>query len=172
MVLFLVLAAVWLMQLLARQQAAPVGPTPTQADRPALSDTATALLTPAPEPTAVPTSTPTPTAAPTPTSTFTVTPAPTPTREPTPTFTPAPTPTETATPVIVSVRVAVLNVREGPGTDHPIIARVRLADALTVLEASEDGRWFRIETEEGTVGWVAAEFVVAGRLPTPTPTPE
>lgn len=99
-----------------------------------------------------------------------VTPLPTPVR---PSLSP-PTPAPTLA-VEAVVRADVLNVRAGPGTEHPVVAKVRSGDRLEVLARNDAGTWFRVRMPGGPVGWVASEWVAlevaAGRLPVATPLP-
>ncbi|PKM78889.1 MAG: hypothetical protein CVU88_08640, partial [Firmicutes bacterium HGW-Firmicutes-13] len=55
------------------------------------------------------------------------------------------------------VKVSVLNVREGPGTNYRIIGRVTLNQQLEILERRQD--WLRVKLPNNQAGWVAAEFV-------------
>ncbi|MCB0201826.1 MAG: SH3 domain-containing protein, partial [Anaerolineae bacterium] len=113
-------------------------PEPTDTSIPAPTDT------PAPSPTdAPPTATPTqviPTDTPLP---------------PTPTDTPEPTATPTQAGPAAEVKSQSLNVRAGPGTDHPIIGSASQGDALAVLGRTEDGSWLNIELPNGDQGWVS-----------------
>ena len=46
-----------------------------------------------------------------------------------------------------------VNVRAGPGTDHPV--RLQLSQGQKVEVLGADGHWCRIKTPRGDVGWVA-----------------
>lgn len=59
--------------------------------------------------------------------------------------------------VIVHVTVLSLNVRSGPGTDHPVVSGLSLNDAVTVIGRNADGSWLQIVRGNGT-DWIAAEF--------------
>jgi uncharacterized repeat protein (TIGR01451 family) len=105
---------------------------------------------------------------------------------PAPTDTPVPQPT--AAPGLTGV-VAVqrLNVRQGPGTNFPVINTVAQGETVTVLSRNPVGDWWRVCCISGTDqdGWVAAQFIqpnfdlgqanvliaVDGALPTPPPEP-
>lgn len=53
-----------------------------------------------------------------------------------------------------------LNVRAGPGLDHPIIAAVAPGQALAVIGRNAAGDWLQIRLADGeAIGWVAAAFV-------------
>ncbi len=97
-----------------------------------------------------------PTSAP-PTATPTDTPVP-----PTATATPEPTPTATFTPVPVP-RVGAesqeLNVRQGPGTNYPVVGRMAQQESAIVLGRNEAGSWWQVILEDGTEGWVVASLV-------------
>ena len=139
-------------------------PEPTDTQIPAPTDT------PAPTPSdAPPTATPTqviPTDTPLP---------------PTPTDTPEPTATPTQAGPAAEVKSQSLNVRAGPGTDHPIIGSASQGDALAVLGRTEDGSWLNIELPNGDQGWVSASLLdqndaargveVAAVIPTSPPPP-
>ena len=135
-------------------------------------------VTVTPAPTVTPSSTLEPTATSTPVST--ATPVPTPTDIPSPT--PEPEPMIT----IDNTLTTQVNIRSGPGTDYPVIAKFNPGQQALVLGRIEDFSWWRIDlpTTENPddSGWVFAELaVLAGKkevialaeippLP-PTPTP-
>lgn len=56
----------------------------------------------------------------------------------------------------VTVAVEVLNVRSGPGKDHPVIGRVRQGRRLEVHDRS--GGWSHVELPHGRRGWVMNRF--------------
>ncbi|NIO28508.1 MAG: SH3 domain-containing protein [Candidatus Latescibacteria bacterium] len=49
------------------------------------------------------------------------------------------------------------NIRETPTTDSPIVTTLRRGATLTVVD--REGAWFKVRTEEGTVGWVYSGLV-------------
>lgn len=100
-------------------------------------------------PTAV---TPTLTATNTLTATATDTPAPTNTATVTLTATPS-------TPEAVTFRQ--LAARQGPDSDYPIIATLAPNERLTLLGISEDGIWYQVRLQDGTVAWLTTSFVNA-----------
>lgn len=57
---------------------------------------------------------------------------------------------------LLAVDVAMLNVRSGPGMDHPVVGQVRLGQHL-VVEGSSTG-WFYVRLPDGSFGWVMAKF--------------
>ncbi|CAO0822437.1 hypothetical protein DFAR_3060010 [Desulfarculales bacterium] len=61
-----------------------------------------------------------------------------------------------------------LNVRSGPGLDHEIWDTLDIGD--TIEETSVAG-WCPIEMEDGTIGWVSRQFLVAAPLVINTPPP-
>ncbi|HHV79519.1 MAG TPA: SH3 domain-containing protein [Firmicutes bacterium] len=75
--------------------------------------------------------------------------------------TPTPTPTQPSPPgeFVCTARVIVdfLNVREGPGTDRPVL-RV-LSRGTTVVILSQAGDWARVRLHDGTHGFVWRSFV-------------
>ena len=81
----------------------------------------------------------------------TVAPTPEPTPEPTvePTVEPMPEPEPTPAPATatqptVTVTGTVVNLRRGPGTEHPTDGQVRAGDQLQVTGRNADGNWLRI----------------------------
>lgn len=99
---------------------------------------------------------------------------------PTATGTNTPTPTEEYKAVAV-VDTDSLNVREGPGTDYGIVMSVSEGDELEIIGQAYACEWLKIETPEGTSGWVFTELVIydmpcdeippAAIPPTPIPPP-
>ncbi|MEO8608598.1 MAG: protein kinase [Chloroflexota bacterium] len=98
------------------------------------------------------------------------------TLEPTVTQTDTPTP---ATPLAQSLRSIVA--RGGPGSQYPVINNIAADSELVITGISEDGGWFQVVLDDGTIGWVAASAAsvsTAGNLrdvpvalaPTNTPT--
>ncbi len=92
----------------------------------------------------------------------------------------ATTPTPPAT---VIVAVDVLNLRAGPGTNHPILGRLTRDTRLEVTGHSQDGAWLAVQAG-ARWGWVAARYVwpvpppgaavqavTATPMPTSTPAP-
>jgi len=51
-----------------------------------------------------------------------------------------------------------VNMREGPGTIYPVIARLQLGDEVEVLDASGTG-WLRLRGPDRQIGWIAASLV-------------
>jgi hypothetical protein len=96
----------------------------------------------------------------------------TPTNTPTATNTPTP-----ATPVAQALRDVI--VRSGPEARYPEVDTLTASDALEIVGISEDGAWYQVALDDGTLGWVGAALVrPAGNLdavpvafaPTNTPT--
>jgi hypothetical protein len=54
-----------------------------------------------------------------------------------------------------------LNVRQGPGTDQPVVGKLRAADAVSVLGRNAAGDWLYIccAGTPLTNGWVSAQFI-------------
>jgi dipeptidyl aminopeptidase/acylaminoacyl peptidase len=80
----------------------------------------------------------------------------------TPTLTPFPlpetaTPEPTATPLRprAQVIIAGLNVRQGPGSNYPVIDTVSTGDELKVTGISPAGDWLQVVIDEVNPGWVA-----------------
>lgn len=105
-----------------------------------------------------------PTATPTPTPTATPTPTRTPTETPDPNITPTATIEPTAT-SDTGQRVGVItsnqtvNVRQGAGTNTPVITTLAPGTRVTVLATNVTGDWVNIRTDDGIVGWVSATLI-------------
>lgn len=136
------------------------------------------------EPTIGVTQTPVPTETPTTIVEPTATPVPTDT--PLPTSTPIPTaipePTATDTPVVPKVITEkTINLRSGPGTDHPVIASSTAGEQFEITGRSPDGSWLEICCVNNTTAWVAewvvtvegdaGSIAIAANIPTPPPIP-
>jgi Flp pilus assembly protein CpaB len=84
---------------------------------------------------------------------------------------PSPTPTPTAlpptpVPIVATVGQKGVNVRQGPGTEYPIIATQPAGDVLEPLGRDEAGRWLFVCCVDGArdgardeSGWLLAELV-------------
>jgi hypothetical protein len=57
------------------------------------------------------------------------------------------------------VRINTLNLRAGPGTAYPILAKLPLGEDLTVTGRNEASSWYQIRRAGGTTGWVSAQYV-------------
>ena len=58
-----------------------------------------------------------------------------------------------------TVNTAALNVRQGPGTDTPVIAVVNAGDTLSVTGRNAAASWYRISLEDSRQGWVSGSLV-------------
>lgn len=89
----------------------------------------------------------------------------TPVPAPTATATPPPglpAPTATRTPIAVTGTITSegrLNVRTLPATDAPIILKLDPGAVVDVTARTLAGDWLRVRLEDGSRGWVAAEFL-------------
>ena len=54
---------------------------------------------------------------------------------------------------VATVNVPILNVRENPGTNYPVIAKIHEGESYTIVK--EDGDWDQIQLSEKRIGWVA-----------------
>lgn len=87
--------------------------------------------------------------------------------EPSPTLSPTPEPTSTPTPepTVPQVRVMhnLVNLRRGPGVAFASIGSVAGGKLLDVIAWNNDTNhpWYLVLTEEGRIGWIAAEVVQA-----------
>ncbi len=129
----------------------------------------------APQPTAVPpTQTPKPTFTPTaplvatrliiPSATLPATPAPAATVVTAPTAAAAETQTATPQPVPQFTANQGMNVRQGPGTNYPLMGQLSAGDNYKIMAKSQDGSWLQFNYE-GDPAWVNAGLVTtAGDL--------
>lgn len=100
-----------------------------------------------------------------------------PTPSPIPTFTPIPTPNNAVAPSEVSVGFyaavantdgAGVNVRGGPSTNNVILF---IADEGAVFlvtsgpQSAEDLIWWEVELDDGTMGWIVAQFLEPAAAP-------
>jgi uncharacterized protein YraI len=108
-----------------------------------------------------------------------------PTRMPTSTEAPiTQIPTETLTPtssVPVAQAIRAMSVRGGPGSTYATVASLEANAQLEITGISEDGSWYQVQLEDGTLGWVASSSaavntfgnvasVPVAQEPTSTPT--
>ncbi|MCB0061958.1 MAG: PD40 domain-containing protein [Caldilineaceae bacterium] len=54
-----------------------------------------------------------------------------------------------------------LNIRSGPGTNYPVVAKATAGETLTVVARNRDQQWLQVARAGATtpVGWVATQFV-------------
>jgi len=151
-------------------------PTPTPTETPTSTPIPPELQpTVTSTPSLVPTDSPTPTESATPTATPTETPTWTPTATPTPSATPTPT-------AFVFVQDGLISMREGPGVEYPLVARLAPNISVAIVGRNPEGNWLKVCCLDGREVWVAmgnvsigndpsrAPLVVTGPAPTPTPT--
>ncbi len=141
-----------------------------------LSPTVTALSLPSATPEASPTITTTPRLLPT-SDNLGILPSLTPTVTPTRTATPLPTvtplvlptnpplPTATVPPVTATPRAEVcttcggLRLRDGPGGAGNVVTMLAANTPLNIIGRTADNAWVQVIIPDGTIGWVAAEYV-------------
>jgi WD40 repeat protein len=58
-----------------------------------------------------------------------------------------------------TVNTAALNVRQGPGTDYPVLAVVNAGDALAVTGRDAAATWYQVSLADGRQGWVSGSLV-------------
>lgn len=110
------------------------------------------------------------------------TPTPVPTATPipdTPTPTPEP-PTPTPVPPAVIINRDTVNVRQGPGTNYPIVGRASNGQQFVITGKNPGGDWWQIDFN-GKSGWIIDRLVdkqgqidlvqVVASIPAPPPTP-
>lgn len=62
--------------------------------------------------------------------------------------------------VVTATTTFNLNLREGPGTEHPILATLPQGTVVGFTGFTDDtGDWVQVESADGHVGWVAAQFL-------------
>jgi hypothetical protein len=139
--------------------------TPSATPPPTATPTAQATETPAeatPLPTATgPTATPQRVGViiPPPSNTPTASPTATPTPSATPTLTPVPPPpTATPTPYVL-VMTGLVNLREGPGVEYPLVAQLGPNIPVAIVGQNPEGNWLQICCVNGGSVWVAREHV-------------
>ncbi|MBM4762400.1 SH3 domain-containing protein [Bacillus sp. B15-48] len=54
-----------------------------------------------------------------------------------------------------------LNVREGPGLDSPVVAKVQKGEHYSIIQKKDN--WIQITLSNGNVGWVSNEFTAADK---------
>ncbi len=119
------------------------------------------LLRPQATPTSAPTATIVPTAMAVPTATSIPTVVPTDT--PVPTATPAPAIGPGGQVIVQGTEGQQLRLRAGPALDNVTLRILDEGTKLTVLEgpeASDGFQWWRVQTEDGLIGWVASDWLV------------
>lgn len=58
------------------------------------------------------------------------------------------------------VAVPALNLRAGPGLDYKVLAVLSQGQELTLLELSQDARWYQVRLGHGSEGWVYSRYVL------------
>ncbi|HVO43919.1 MAG TPA: SH3 domain-containing protein, partial [Aggregatilineales bacterium] len=59
----------------------------------------------------------------------------------------------------IKTLVSNLNLRGGPGTNYTSLARLSVAEDLTVIGRNDDSTWFQVKRDSNNmVGWVSASF--------------
>src|SRR5512133_172985 len=68
---------------------------------------------------------------------------------------------QSASGLSLTVTVSVLNVRQGPGTNYPIVGALHRGDQRTVSGRDAGGAWYQVPVLAGgaQLGWVFATFV-------------
>jgi hypothetical protein len=56
-----------------------------------------------------------------------------------------------------------LNLRTAPDAGAAIVRKLEPGAAVTILERSGDGTWLRLQLDDGTTGWAAAEYIRAAQ---------
>jgi hypothetical protein len=80
-----------------------------------------------------------------------------------------PEPDQSSDPGIASTTTGVvtsqgrLNVRTGPETAAAIVRKLDPGAAVTIVERNPDNTWLRLQFDDGTTGWVSAEFITLNR---------
>ncbi len=62
-----------------------------------------------------------------------------------------------------AVAIDSLNVRGGPGTDHPVFMKLKEGDVVIEIDRDIDGDWnsgwTQVKTADGKHGWVAHRYL-------------
>lgn len=66
---------------------------------------------------------------------------------------------QSSTGSVATITVDRLNVREGPGLQHAVIAKLTRGTQVTITDPAAAGDWLRIELPNGNQGWIAATYV-------------
>ena len=53
----------------------------------------------------------------------------------------------------------ILNAREGPGTDYPILGQLQLGSTYKIVGKNSSGDWFQIDTGSGKPSWVLGQLI-------------
>lgn len=83
---------------------------------------------------------------------------PTPTKAPTPPASSS-TSTEPAAARALEVTGSVVNLRQGPGTTHPVVGKVDQGTRLSVLDSTPG--WYQVTAPDGVQGYITAAYVKA-----------
>jgi uncharacterized protein YraI len=67
----------------------------------------------------------------------------------------------------VTVNVAALNVRGGPGTNYNIISVVHSGDTPTAVGQNSAAGWYQIQLADGRLGWVSGTYVTVNAASLP-----
>ena len=73
------------------------------------------------------------------------------------------TPPPVTVPDKVSVNIEKLNVRQGPGLNHPATGYVRLGEVLEVIGSAPE--WLYVKTPSGLYGWVMVKYTATEAPP-------
>ncbi|MDB4950006.1 MAG: hypothetical protein JWM27_2655 [Gemmatimonadetes bacterium] len=60
----------------------------------------------------------------------------------------------------VKINASILNVRQTPAPDAPVVTQLPRDTAVEKVGASDDGQWFQVRTAAGTSGWISAKYAV------------
>ncbi len=69
------------------------------------------------------------------------------------------------------VNVHALNVRQGPSTQFEVAGTIVRDEVIEKIEEDDTGKWFKIRSSQGLVGWVYAYYLVETEAP-PEPDPD
>ena len=62
-------------------------------------------------------------------------------------------------PVIAKVIEDAVNIRAAPSTQVTVIGKLAKGDQITLVERSQDGKWYRIQSDDETARWVSGEML-------------
>jgi SH3 domain protein len=55
--------------------------------------------------------------------------------------------------------VLYVTLRDGPGSQHPVITVLESGDGIEKLEESEEGEYVRVRTDDGQEGWIQEQYL-------------
>ncbi|MGM0476360.1 MAG: TIGR04211 family SH3 domain-containing protein [Pseudomonadota bacterium] len=60
--------------------------------------------------------------------------------------------------------VLYVTLRDGPGSQHPVIATLQTGDAVEILEEGDEGNYARVRTDNDLEGWIQQQYLTDERI--------